>query len=143
MQRIELTMSLLAGSSGGLVGALWGGLISAPWLSELRRNEPSGWKDAHLSRLVAGALAYAAAGATLGFLFWLGWGLIALIDVPWYVLGVLFGLLCWAGATLPIMITLWLRLHAPPAVFIVHAVEWLAACLSIGLLCALAWESVG
>lgn len=143
MQRIELTMSLLAGASGGLIGAVWGALISAPWLAGSSPQQPGSWKGTQISRLVAGTLAYAAAGAALGFLFWLGWGLIALIDVPWYVLGVLFGLLCWAGATLPILIMLWLRLHAPPAVIVVHAVEWLAACLAIGLSCARAWEYVG
>lgn len=143
MQRIELTMSLLAGASGGLVGAVWGALVSAPWLAGSQQEPAGSRSDTPLSRLVAGTLAYAAAGVALGFLFWLGWGLIALIDVPWYVLGVLFGLLCWAGATLPILIMFWLRLHATPAVIIVYAVEWLAACLAVGLSCARAWEYAG
>jgi hypothetical protein len=143
VQRIELVMSVLAGISGGLIGGLWGGVVSSPWIAHLRRDNPDGWKDEKLRQLAAVTLAYGAAGATLGFLFWLGWGLVALIDVDWYLIGLLFGLLCWAGATLPVMVTLWLRLHTPATLFVVHAVEWLVACLAIGLLCAQVWERAG
>ncbi len=143
MQRIELVMSVLAGISGGLVGGLWGGVISSPWLAQLRSRNPGVWKEEKLPQLAAVTLTYAGAGAILGGLFWLGWGLVALIDVRWYLVGLLFGVLCWAGAALPIVVSLWLRLRTPATALLVHAVEWLVACLAIGLLCAQVWERAG
>jgi hypothetical protein len=70
-------MSLFAGLTGGLAGVLWSGLVSSPWLARARQERPASWKNETITQLVAGALLYAAGGAALGFLFWLGWGLIA------------------------------------------------------------------
>jgi hypothetical protein len=129
-------MSVLAGLSGGLFGVLWSGLVSTRWLAA---DNPSGWQVEDLPRLVAGALLRAVSGAALGFLFWLGWGLIAVLRAPWPVVGMLFGLLCWAGAALPALATLGLRIELPRHSLRVHAIDWLVSCLAIGLLCAYAW----
>jgi hypothetical protein len=132
-------MSVLAGLSGGLFGVLWSGLVSTPWLAAGAAENPSGWQAETLRRLAAGALLRAMSGAALGFLFWLGWGLIAVLRVPWPIVGVLFGLLCWAGAALPALATLGLRIELPRHCVRVHAIDWLVSCLAIGLLCAYAW----
>ena len=138
MPRIELLMSLLAGFAGGLVGTLWNGLVSSALLA--RAREMDAWRSETLARLVAGAALYGAAGAVLGFLFWLSWGLVALVEEPWLVVGLLFGSLCWAGGALPALGMLQLRLREPKRVAAVLAVEWLVACLAAGVLCALAWH---
>ena len=132
-------MSVLAGLSGGLFGVLWSGLVSSPWLAAGAAEHPSRWHDENLPRLVAGALLRAVAGAALGFLFWLGWGLIAVLRAPWPLVGLLFGLLCWAGAALPALATLGLRVELPRRSIRVHAVDWLVSCVAVGLLCAYAW----
>jgi hypothetical protein len=135
-------MSLLAGFAGGLVGTLWNGLVSSALLSPVRAGDPRAWHDENVGRLFVGALLYGAGGALLGFLFWLGWGLIALVGKPWLGVGMLFGLICWAGAAMPALGMLRLRLREPKRVVAVLALEWLVACLAIGVLCALAWHRV-
>jgi hypothetical protein len=138
--RIEMLMSVLAGFAGGLVGTLWGGVVSSALLSRARAAAPHSWHGESAGRLIAGALAYGLGGAALGFLFWLGWGLVALVERPWPYVGLLFGSICWAGAALPVLATLHLKLREPKRVAAVLAVEWLVACSAIGLLCAMAWH---
>jgi len=123
-------MTVFAGLSGGLSGVLWSGLVTAA----------GGTEGESASRVLAGAALRAAAGAALGFLFWLGWGLIALVDTPWYRVGLLYGALAWAARVAPALGTLVLRGHGPARPLVAHAVEWLLTSLTIGLLCALAWH---
>jgi hypothetical protein len=130
VSRIELWMTVFAGLSGGLSGVLWSGLVTAA----------GGTEGESASRVLVGAALRAAAGAALGFLFWLGWGLIALVDTPWYRVGLLYGALAWAALVAPALGTLVLRGHGPARPLVAHAVEWLLTCLTIGLLCALAWH---
>lgn len=131
--RAGLLISVFAGLSGGLVGVLWGGLVSTRWLDGTTPQET-------VARLFAGAVLYATGGAVLGLLFFLGWGLVALVDAPWYAIGLLFGLLCWAGVALPAVGTLLLKVRSPVRIAVVHGVEWLVVCASVGLFCAYAWQ---
>ena len=140
MPRIELVMSLFAGLTGGLTGVLWSGLVSSTWTARAKRERPASWRPETIAQLVAGALLYAAGGAALGFLFWLGWGLIAVVNTPWYATGLLFGLMSWVAVAVPVLGSLSLRLREFAPVAAVVAVEWLVACLSVGLLCALSWH---
>ena len=140
MPRIELWMTVFAGLAGGLSGVLWSGLVTTPWLAR-DGLDPAGASHAETAaRVFVGAALRAAAGAALGFLFWLGWGLIAVIGVPWYATGLLYGTLGWAALAVPVLGTWLLASHGPPAPVVAHAVEWLFTCLAIGLLCALAWH---
>jgi hypothetical protein len=132
-------MTVFAGLSGGLAGVLWSGLVTEPWLagSGPAAGTPAA---AAAARVFAGAALRAAAGATLGLLFFLGWGLIAIVGLPWYVVGLLYGTAVWTGVAAPVLGTL--LLHAPGSARAVaaHAAEWLFTCLAIGLLCAFAWH---
>ena len=130
MARIELWMTVFAGLSGGLAGVLWSGLVTVA----------GGTEAETASRVLAGAALRAAAGAALGFLFWLAWGLIALVGTPWYTVGLVYGGLTWAALVAPALGTLVLRGHGPARPLVAHAVEWLLTCLTVGLLCALAWH---
>lgn len=138
--RIELLMCLLAGFAGGLAGSLWSGTVSAVLLAPARSSRRDDWHRESVGRLLAGAATYGLGGAVLGFLFWLGWGLVALVDQPWPTVGALFGLLCWGGAGLPLLVMLRLRLRESRRVALVLALEWLVACLAVGVLCAMAWH---
>jgi hypothetical protein len=138
--RIELLMSLLAGFAGGLVGTLWSGIVSSVLLSGARSAAPQSWHAETAGRLFVGALSYGLGGAALGFLFWLGWGLVALVERPWPYVGLLFGLICWAGAALPVLGMLHLKLREPKRLAAVLALESLVACIAIGLLCAMTWH---
>ena len=139
MQRLELWMSLFAGASGGLLGVLWHGLITEPWLARRALAGSALRKAETLSQMIVLAAARTVAGIALGALFWAGWGLIAFVKAPWFVVGLAFGLLCWAGAALPALGTL--RSSGPTVDALrIHAVEWLATCVAVGLACAYAWQ---
>ncbi|HSJ95682.1 MAG TPA: hypothetical protein VLC53_01335 [Myxococcota bacterium] len=140
MARIELWMTVFAGLSGGLAGVLWSGLVTSAWPG---RGSVPGAGSAHsesAARVLAGAALRAAAGAALGFLFWLAWGLIALVGTPWYRVGLLYGGLAWLAVAAPVLGTLLLGGQLQVRAVVAHAVEWLLTCLTIGLLCALAWH---
>jgi len=137
--RLELLMTVFAGVSGGLAGVLWSGLVTSPWLARVAPG-PFAAPTESAARLVAGAALRAAAGAGLGFLFWLGWGLIAVVNTPWYATGALYGALCWSALILPAFATLALRWKGTSGQLAAHAVEWLFTCMAIGLLCALSWH---
>jgi ethanolamine transporter EutH len=133
-------MTLLAGLAGGLAGVLWSGLVTTPWLAPGGDAAAAKGQGETAARLFVEAALRAAAGAALGFLFWLGWGLIAVVGWPWYATGLLFGGLCWVAIAAPVLATLLLHGRAQVRPVAAHAVEWLVACLSVGLLCALAWH---
>lgn len=140
MPRIELLMCLFAGVSGGLFGVLWSGFVTTPWLLRLRTETTVALRHEDSTTLLSQALLMACGGAALGFLFWLGWSLAALVNAPWYAIGVLFGLLAWGGIAVPLLGTAALRLQGFAAAARVLAVEWLVTCVAVGLFCALAWQ---
>lgn len=137
---IELIMTVVAGTSGGLAGLVWSRLVSAAWIARTSGGAYGGQASEPAARQVAAALLFAASGAALGFLFWLGWGLISLVNTPWYAAGLLFGTLAWAGVALPMLGVLALRLRGLGRTALVLGVEWFVTCLAIGLSCALAWH---
>lgn len=139
MPRLELWMTVFAGLAGGLAGVLWSGLVTSAWLARGDARAVAQPHDAVAQLVLASALR-AAAGAVLGFVFWLGWGLIALVGLPWYAVGLIYGGLCWLALVVPALGTLALRWPGLGRVATAHAAEWLFTCLVIGLLCALAWH---
>jgi hypothetical protein len=138
--RIELIMCVLAGLSGGLVGVLWSANVSAPWLARRRGAPTPALQPESAASTLAGAAMLAGGGAALGFLFWLGWALISLVNAPWYVPGLLFGLLTWTGVAVPLLGGAALRLQGFSRIALVLAVEWLVTCLAVGLFCSFAWH---
>ena len=89
MPRIELWTTVLAGIGGGLAGVLWTSLLASTRLTRGMVLQPRPEDTA--ARLLTGSALRAAAGALLGFLFWLGWGLIALVDLHWFAIGLVYG----------------------------------------------------
>jgi len=138
--RIELLSCIFAGLSGGLVGVLWSGVVSMPWLARRSGAQTLAPRPESTLNALAGAAILAAGGAALGFLFWLGWALISVVNAPWYVPGLLFGLLTWAGIAVPLLVGAALRLQGFNQAALVLAVEWLVTCLAVGLFCTFAWH---
>ncbi len=139
MPRFELIVTVLSGLSGGLAGVLWNGLVTSPWMDRVVPGRATARTET-VARLFAGAAVRGAAGAVLGLLFWLGWGLIAVVNVPWYVTGLIYGAVCWAALAAPVLATIGLQRGATATVPAAYALEWLFTCLVTGLLCALSWH---
>ena len=131
-----MIMSVLAGFAGGLTGALWAGLVSSALLARRPELSAAGWRPDTAWRVLHTAALYGLCGAAAGLLFWLGWGLVAFTDGPWFVVGASFGLLLWFAAAFPALLLLSLRLPTLRAAGVVMAVESLVAAVSVGLLCA-------
>jgi hypothetical protein len=142
MPRIELMMSLFAGACGGLVGVLWSGVVSGSLLRNPGPAAPFAVDAETPQALLAGAAGHTAAGLVQGLLFWAGWSLIALVHVPWYLVGASFGLLCWSGVALPALLSIRLRLRMPARYVVAGALEWLVSCSAVGLFCAYTWQRV-
>jgi hypothetical protein len=138
--RIEMITSVLAGLTGGLVGTLWSGLVSAWLLSRQPESRRAGWTPDSSLRVLGTALVYGACGAAAGWLFWLGWGLAAFAAVPWYFVGAVFGGLLWASTALPALLLLAVRLPALRTACVVMALESMVTALAAGLLCAFVWQ---
>jgi hypothetical protein len=138
--RIELLNCIFAGLSGGLVGVLWSGAVSMPWLARWPGAQTFAPRPESTFNTLAGAATLAVGGAALGFLFWLSWALISVVNAPWYVPGLLFGLLTWAGIAVPLLVGAALRLQDFSRVALVLAVEWLVTCLAVGVFCTFAWH---
>ena len=138
--RIELYMTVLAGIAGGLFGTLWAGLVSAPLFARWPALRPEGWQPESASRLLAGALLYGLCGAAAGLLFWLSWGLVAVVSTPWPVIGTLYGTLLFTAASVPTLGALALRGPRHRGTVAVLAVEGLVAAVSAGVMCAWVWE---
>jgi hypothetical protein len=133
-----MLMTVLAGFAGGLAGTLWGGMVSGPLLAQLHARHE--WHPESASRLLAGAVLYGLCGAAAGFLFWLSWGLVALVSIRWPMVGLLFGGLLWVAGAVPALGLAWLRLPGLRPALAVQMLEALFTCLSVGLLCAFVWH---
>jgi hypothetical protein len=138
--RIELFMTLLAGFAGGLLGTLWAGLVTTPLLARWPSLRPAAWHPETASRLLAGAALQGAAGAAAGLVFWLSWGLVAVVAAPWPALGAAFGALVWAAGALPACGVLALRSRGSAGLLALTALELLVACVAAGMLCAYVWH---
>jgi hypothetical protein len=138
MPRVELWTTVLAGLSGGLAGVLWSSLVTTAWLA--RGDVATEGRAESALRMFAGTVFRAVAGAALGFLFWLSWGLIAIVGVPWYAVGLLYGLMTWAALAAPVLGTLLLRSRGSARPIVAHGVEWLGTCVIIGVFCAWSWH---
>ncbi len=135
MERFHL---LLTGSLSGLVSilaqaVLWS-LVEAAFPRLQTENAASRQLD------VPDILIHMAAGAGLGLLFWLSWGLTAIVEVSWWWRGLIFGVLTWAVLIAPSVIGMAraLRIAATPAA--VLAMRWAMTCVITGLACAWSWE---
>ena len=78
-------------------------------------------------------------GAGLGLLFWLSWGLVALVSISWWMRGIVFGLSAWSALALPGLLLGRVDARYSWAVFFAIAFELLSTCVLAGLACGWAW----
>jgi hypothetical protein len=131
---MELSYLLLTGSLSGLLSVLAHSIVGTA-IGWVRR--PS---VATPPLQVSEALLHMMCGTGLGLLFWLSWGLAAVVQVPWWVRGVSFGALCWLALAVPSTVNFALLRSASAGATFLVASRWGTTCLLAGLACAWSWE---
>jgi hypothetical protein len=77
----------------------------------------------------------------MGSLYWLSWGLAAVVGMDWWWRGLAFGVVCAAGIVLPSLVTLSLAGRQPLLHGVAVSSRWLTTCLLVGLACAWQWHN--
>jgi len=132
---MELSYLLFTGSLSGLISILGHSVLWS--LFETSRPKTATALDGQVQ--IAEAFLHMGAGIALGLLFWLSWGLAAVVSVPWWVRGLAFGGLASAIALSSLLqLRLSGRLETQRAVL--AAARWLTTCVVAGLTCAWSWE---
>lgn len=134
-----LSYLMLTGSLSGLVSVLAHAVAGSAL--ELLRGRRDVTSDAVLGAplQVSDAILHMLCGTGLGSLFWLSWGLAAVVDVPWWVRGLSFGSLCWLALSLPAVLGMALNRLIPLKASATIAARWASTCLIAGLACAWSW----
>jgi hypothetical protein len=137
---MELSYLLLLGSLSGLVSVLAHAVLASLLDTIRRRTTAQAVHDGHSQLQLTDALLHMLCGTGLGLLFWLSWGLAAIVAVPWWVRGVTFAGLGALTLTLPAILDIaWTRGLTQRMTFLI-ASRWATTFLVAGLACAWSWE---
>lgn len=136
---MNLSQLLLTGSLSGLISVLSYSVICSA-IEALRGPLPAA---VGASLRISDALLHMVSGVGLALLFWLSWGLAAVVDVPWWMRGGSFAGLCWFALALPGTINLATTRIVTAGVAAALALRWGATCLIAGLACAWNWQTGG
>lgn len=127
---------LLTGSLSGLISVLAQTVIWS--IVEALAPRARATQMAQLD--VPDILLHMLTGAGLGLLFWLSWGLTAIVDVPWWHRGLVFGGVNWLVLVAPTVISVARYRETGLQVGTVLAARWMTTCLIAGLACAWNWQ---
>lgn len=135
---MERSYLLLTGALSGLVSLLAHSVIWSIAETIRPRLRLASASDRQLD--VPDVLLHLVAGTGLGLLFWLSWGLTAIVHVPWWWRGACFGAITWLMLATPAVISMARsrQIGLGPATII--ATRWATTCFIAGLACAWAWE---
>lgn len=133
---MELSYLLFTGSLSGLISILGHSVFWS--VVELTGRRRAGTLPQQVQ--VAEAFLHMLFGVTLGFLFWLSWGLAAIVKVAWWVRGLVFGSLA-AAALVPALLDALLSGRMHGKLLAIVGSRWLTTCLIAGLSCAWSWEN--
>lgn len=134
---MERSYLLLTGALSGLVSVLAHAVIWS--LVEIVRPRIATLNASHQQLDVPDILLHMLAGTGLGLLFWLSWGLAAIVDVSWWLRGLIFGSLGWLILGLPAVISMARAREIAAGPTAVIATRWAMTCVIAGLACAWSW----
>lgn len=130
---MDLTYLMLTGSLSGLVSVLLHSILASARIA-IRPG-------AVIPPLqVSDALLHMLYGCGFALLFWLSWGLAAVVDVSWWVRGLSFGSLCWVSFAVPSVVGVSLSRGLRVAAIAAAASRWATTSVIAGLACAWSWE---
>jgi hypothetical protein len=130
---MDLTYLMLTGGLSGLVSVLLHSIVASARTSihPGATTPPVQASDAVLHMVY---------GTGFALLFWLSWGLAAVVDVPWWVRGLSFGSLCWFSFAVPGVVGIALARGLPIPAIAEAATRWATTSVIAGLACAWSWE---
>ena len=138
---MELAYHLFTGALAAVLAGLFN-TVAAPALAALRTGDRGLWRESTLPAQLATLTVHVLVGIGLGLLFWLSWGLTAIVGVPWWLRGGVFALLLWLVCCLPLLAMQLLSLRLSWKTAASFAIEWLVIFASVGLACAWTWVKV-
>ena len=130
---MDLTYLMLTGSLSGLVSVLLHSILASA-----RTAVRPGAVIPPLQ--ISDAVVHMLYGCGFALLFWLSWGLAAVVEVPWWVRGLCFGSLCWLSFALPTVVGVALSQGLPVATIAAVASRWATTSVIAGLACAWSWD---
>jgi len=131
---MELSYLLLTGSLSGLVSILGHSVF---WSAAELIRPPT--RESYANMPVLEVILHMLCGIGLGFMFWLSWGLAAIVDVPWWQRGLSFGGLCIVVLVLPLTVSTAASRQLARGQLAAIASRWMTTCLITGLACAWSW----
>ena len=131
----QLLHLVVTGSLSGLVSVL---AQSIAWTAVELVRAPANARASTLG--ITDAFLHMLCGSCLGLLFWLSWGLAAVVEVPWWVRGLSFGSLCWLALALPAVISAARLQSGSPRAVALLAARWAFTCVLAALACAWNWQ---
>jgi hypothetical protein len=93
---MEMTQLIFTGALTAVLASVFNAVV-LPSLTRLREKAKDAWREPSGSAQFATLSVHLCAGVGLGVLFWLTWGLAAVVGVPWWLRGVLFGTAIWCA----------------------------------------------
>ena len=132
---MELSYLLFTGSLSGLVSILGHSVIWS--VLELVRKPAAGTLDPQVQ--ISEAFLHMVCGVGLGLLFWLSWGLAAIVQVTWWIRGLVFGGLAIA-LLVPILFNVAATGKRDSKLLTILFSRWLTTCLIAGMSCAWSWD---
>lgn len=133
---MEIRSAIVIGSASGLTACL---LLRPLWSLWLARGPSELWRAVTTRTETFYVATHALAGAAQGIVFWLSWGLAAIVAVPWWQRGLSVGavnavLLIWPTALMMASV-----LRAPRVIYLVLLSEALVTSVCVGLACSWVW----
>ncbi len=125
--------------TGGLSGLLSVFAHSVAWSAadNLGLRNPASPREVHPT--VIEMLMHLIAGIALGALFWLSWGLAAVVDVSWLTRGLAFAGLIFVAVGFPILASVLFAAREAKLSAVAVIVRWATTCLAVSLSCSWNW----
>jgi hypothetical protein len=126
--------------TGGLSGLLsvFGHSVAWSVAERLGLRNPESPIEVHPT--VIEMLLHLIAGVALGAIFWLSWGLAAVVDVTWLVRGLVFASLTFIAACLPALASHMLATRDSKVSSIAVIARWATTFLAVSLSCSWNWS---
>lgn len=136
---MPLTRLLLAGAIAGLAGTMTSWLVTGHLFHRFQARTPTTWRPVEGYRQYSLASAITLISAVLvALLYGMTGGIAVLAGAGWLTAGLVFGLLCWAALTAPVLCSLSLFVNIDRGMVIGLLVDWLLVALLAGAAAAYA-----